>query len=112
MIVHQGHLYAVQDPGVAMCWKCDTGEEMWQARVGGTFTASLVLVGDKLFATNEAGQTHIFKASPDKFEKLATNQLGDEVYATPSICGGRIYMRVIEKQGDQRQEWLYCLGTK
>jgi outer membrane protein assembly factor BamB len=112
MIVHEGHLYAVQDPGVAICWKCDTGEEKWQARVGGTFTASLVLVGDKLLATNEAGQTQIFRANPEKFEKLATNQLGDEVYATPSICGSRIYMRVVEKQGDQRQEWLYCLGEK
>lgn len=111
MIVKDGYLFAVQDAGVAMCWKGDSGEEVWKERLGGTFTASLVLVGDKIFATNESGQTFIFKATPSKFELLAENKLGDEVYATPAICGGRIYMRVVERSGEQRQEVLYCLGS-
>jgi len=111
MIVHRGCLFAVQDPGVAMCWKCDTGEELWTKRLGGTFTASLVLVGENLFATNEVGQTFIFKADPAKYQPVAENKLGDEAYATPAICGGRIYMRVVEKAGGQRQEMLYCLGN-
>lgn len=112
MIAHQGHLYAMQDNGVAMCWKSDTGEEKWKARVGGTHTASLVLVGDSLFATSESGQTFIFKANPEKFELVAENQLGDEVFATPTICDGRIYMRVVEKNEGQPSEWLYCLGQE
>lgn len=112
MIVHQGHLFTAQDGGLAMCWKSDTGEEAWKERLGGTFTASLVLVGENLFATNEAGQTFIFKANPEKFELVAENKLGDEVYATPAICGGRIYMRVVENTGGQRQEMLYCLGNR
>ena len=110
MIVHNGYLYAAQDGGLAMCWKSDTGEEMWRERLGGTFTASLVLVGDNLFATNEAGETFIFKANPEKFERVGENKLGDEVYATSAICGGRIYMRVVETAGGKRQEMLYCLG--
>ena len=111
MVVKDGCLYAVQDAGVATCWKGDTGEELWKERLGGTFTASLVLVGDNLFATNESGQTFIFKASPAKFEPVAENKLGDEVYATPAICASRIYMRVVERLGEQRQEVLYCLGS-
>ena len=111
MIVHEGHLYASQDAGVASCWKCDTGEELWKERLGGTFTASLVLVGENLFATNESGQTFIFKANPAKFELVSENKLGDEVYATPAICGSRIYHRVVERVGDKRQEMLYCLGA-
>jgi outer membrane protein assembly factor BamB len=110
MIVHQGYLYGMQDNGVAMCWKADTGEEMWKSRVGGTHTASLVLVGDLLLATNESGHSFIFKASPKKFELVAENQLGDEAYATPTICGGHIYMRIVEKNEGQHEEWLYCLG--
>ncbi len=112
MIVHQGYLYAVLDAGIAACWKSDTGEEMWKERLGGTFTASLVLAGEQLFATNEAGQTFVFRAQPTKYEAVAQNQLGDEVYATPAICDSRIYMRVIERAGGQRQEMLYCLGSK
>lgn len=112
MIVHREHLFAAVDGGLAMCWKCDTGEEVWKQRLGGTFTASLVLVGENLFATNEAGQTFVFRADPAKFQLVAQNKLGDEAYATPAICGGRIYMRVVEPAGGQRQEMLYCLGSK
>ena len=46
MIVRDGYLYAIMDAaGMAVCWACDTGKEMWKARLGGTFTSSLVLVG-------------------------------------------------------------------
>jgi outer membrane protein assembly factor BamB len=111
MIVHHGHLFAVQDSGVATCWKSDTGQEVWKERIGGTFTASLVLVGENIFATNESGQTFVFKANPTRFELVAENKLGDEVFATPAICGGRIYLRIVEQAGGKRQEMLYCLGN-
>jgi outer membrane protein assembly factor BamB len=96
-------------PGGMRAVKIDTGEEVWKQRLGGTFTASLVLVGENIYASNESGQTFVFKANPKQFELVAENKLGDEVYATPAICGGRIYMRVVERLGDQRQEMLYCL---
>ncbi|MFM7843781.1 MAG: PQQ-binding-like beta-propeller repeat protein [Planctomycetota bacterium] len=110
MLVSKGFLYASLDAGVAMCWKSSTGEEMWKSRLGGTFSASLVQVGDLLYATNESGTIFLFKANPQEFQLVGQNQLGDEVYATPSICGGRIYHRVAEIKGDQRQEVLYCIG--
>jgi outer membrane protein assembly factor BamB len=112
MIVKDGNLFAVQDAGVASAWNGATGAELWKERLGGTFTASLVLVGEMLFATNESGQTFIFKASPSKFELVAENKLGDEVFATPAIGGNHIYMRVVERSGEQRQEMLYCLGNQ
>lgn len=110
LLVHQGYLYGVLDAGMAACWKCDTGKEVWKGRLGGTFSASPVLVGEHLFATNEAGRTFIFKAKPDAFELVAENQLGDDVLATPTICGNCIYMRVAFQRDGQRQEMLYCLG--
>ncbi len=112
MLVRDGYLYSVLDAGIAMCWKCDTGEKVWEGRLGGTFSASPVLVGEHLFATNEAGQTFVFKATPKGFESIAENQLGEDIYATPTICGSRIYMRVAKQTAGQRQEWLYCLGVK
>lgn len=111
MLIRDGHLYAASDNGVAMCWKSDSGEVAWQGRLGGTFSSSPVLVGDKIFATNEAGETFIYRADPAKFELLGENKLGDEVMATPTICGGRIYHRVAEQHDGKRQEMLYCLGN-
>lgn len=112
MWLRQGHLFAVTDKGSAVCWKCDSGQEVWNEPLGGGFTASPVPVGDLVFATNEAGKTFIFKATPTEFELLGDNKLGDEMLSTPTICGSRIYMRVALKKDGKRSEVLYCLGTK
>jgi outer membrane protein assembly factor BamB len=110
-MVKDGHLYATLDSGIAVCWKSDTGEELWKERLGGDFFASPVMVGDKIYASNVAGKMYVFAAAPTKFKLLAQNQLGDEAYASPAICGNRIYLRVAKK-GEPRQEFLYCIGDK
>ncbi len=112
MLVRDGYLYSVLDAGVAMCWKCDTGKEIWKGRLGGTFSASPALVGEHLFATNEAGQTFVFQATPEAFELVAENSLGGEVFATPTICGSRIYFRVAHQVDGQRREKLMCIGQQ
>ena len=109
MIAKAGYLYAVMDAGVAVCWKSDTGRELWKERLGGDFFASPVMVGDRIYASNVGGKTFVFEATPKTFKLLAQNQLGDEAYASPVICGSRIYLRVA-KRGEIRQEFLYCVG--
>jgi hypothetical protein len=111
LLVREGYIYGVTDAGVALCWKSENGEQMWAQRLGGTFTASPVMVGDLVFATSEAGKTHVLKVNPKACQVVAESQLGDEVYATPTICGGRIYMRAASIKDGRRQETLYCLGT-
>jgi len=110
MIAKRGYLYAVTDAGMAVCWKSDTGEELWKERLGGDFFSSPVMVGNRIYASNVAGKTFVFEATPDHFKLLAENQLGNEVYASPVICGGRIYLRVAKRGDDSRQEFLYCVG--
>ena len=112
LLVRDGHLFGVLDAGVAACWKSDTGQEMWKKRLGGVFSASPVLVGETIFATTENGETYVFRADPGKFEQIAMNKLGEESLASAAICGSRIYMRVVEQVGNQRQEMLYCLAKK
>lgn len=112
LVVHDKHLYGVQDAGRAICFECATGKVLWDELLGGTFSSSPVLVGDRIYATNEKGVTYIYKATPAKLELEQKNQLGDDVLATPTICGGRIYHRVAMVGKDKkRQEWLYCLGN-
>jgi outer membrane protein assembly factor BamB len=110
MLLKDRYLYAVTDAGVAACWEAATGKEQWKSRIGGTFSSSPVLVGDRIYATNESGKAFVFEANPKKYVSIATSQLGDEVFATPTICGGRIYFRVAETKDGKRQESLYCLG--
>lgn len=110
MLVKEGVLYAVLDAGIATCLESATGRPVWKERLGGTFSSSPIMVGERIYATNEDGATFVFRATPEGYEPLAKNQLGESVFATPTICGGRIYLRVAHRVDGRRQEFLYCLG--
>ena len=92
--------------------KATRDKEQWKKRLGGEFSASPVLVGDTIYATNESGETFVYRADPSKFEQIAVNKLGDQAMASTTICGSRIYMRVVEQVDGQRQEMLYCLARQ
>ncbi len=87
MIAHNGYLYSLLDAGMAICSRCDTGEEIWRKRLGGTFSSSLVLVGETLYASNEEGTTWVFRATPDGYQELGENKLGDSIYSTRPFAG-------------------------
>ncbi|WP_339745759.1 PQQ-binding-like beta-propeller repeat protein [uncultured Rubinisphaera sp.] len=112
MLVKENHLYAIADAGIAYCLNASTGEELWKGRLSGTFTSSPVIVNNVLMATNEAGETFVINIDSDEFELLGRNQLGEESFATPVVCDSKIFMRVASKIGDERKEFLYCLGKK
>jgi len=110
LLVRDGALYGVLDAGIAVCWSAETGKELWKNRLGGTISSSPVLVGDKIYATNESGDTFIYKADPKEYQELGKNHLGDQVLSTMVICDSRIYYRAATLNGDDRQEFLYCMG--
>ena len=66
-----------------------------------SFTASLVAFDGKLLLLSEDGDGFVIKAGP-KHEVLATNTLGEPVFASPAIAGGRLYIRGLNH--------LYCIG--
>lgn len=111
MLIHDGYLYAVDDNGIAFCWHAKTGQEQWKQRLQGPVSASPVLVGDNIYASNERGTTFVFKANPQRFESVARNQLGTESFATPTVVDDRIYLRVAAGQGGNRSEALFAIGN-
>jgi hypothetical protein len=60
--------------------------------VPGTFFASPVAFDDKILLTSEDGDSFVIKAGP-VHEVLATNSVGESVYASPAIANGTIYIR-------------------
>ena len=109
LLVHRGHVYAVNDTGIALCWETRTGREVWKHRLKGPIAASPTLVDDKIYLTNELGTTWVYRATPQGYEELAVNQLGTIVYASPTICAGQIFLRVADTVDGKRSETLYCL---
>ncbi len=112
LLVHKGFVYGFSDAGVLYCWNAKTGQEMWKTRLRGPVSASPVLVGDTIFASNEAGTTYVFKASPLRYEQVAVNQLGEESFATPAVVDSVMYLRVASGRGAGRRETLYAIGNK
>lgn len=110
MLAFDGYLYAVDDNGIAYCWDAQTGKEQWKHRLGGKVSSSLVMANGNLYLTNERGTTFVFRANPQTFELLAENQLGDEGFATPAICGNQIFHRAASRATGKRQGFLYCIG--
>ena len=109
LLVYRGHVYAVNDTGIALCWESRTGREVWKHRLKGPVSASPTLVGDKIYLSNELGTTWVYRATPTGYESLSVNQLGDSVFASPTICGGQVFLRVADIVNDERTETLYCL---
>jgi outer membrane protein assembly factor BamB len=109
MLAHNGYIYAVNDGGIAICWRANDGTKMWEARLaGGGVSSSPILVGGNIYVTNERGMMYVYQADPQSFQLVAKNQLGRSAFATPAFCDNQIFVRVTGAGG---QETLYCLGT-
>jgi hypothetical protein len=111
MLLQDNTLFAVLDAGVAICWDSVSGEELWKGRLGGTFSSSPVLANGLIYAANEEGTTFVFEASRDQFTLVASSKLGDHTFASPAICGSRIYQRIASMDNGHRQEFAVCIGS-
>jgi len=110
MLVVGDYLYGIADSGVAYCWQCSDGKQMWRSRLEGPVSASPLLVGDRIYASNERGKTFVFRASPHRFELLAKNEMGDSSFASPIYADGKLILRHATSASGVRQEFLVALS--
>ncbi len=96
-LVYGDYLYLVNDmSSIITCLNAKTGETMWQERLGRPrregVSASPVVVDDKLFVTNDEGQTFVLRTGPD-FELLHINDIGARTLASPALVDDTWYIR-------------------
>ena len=98
------YLYRLHSPETLRCWKLDSGEEAFTARLSGVSTAnSPVATGDARIYFASAGKSYVIQAGP-KLNILAKNDLSDGCSASPAVAEGRIYLK--------GRQYLYCIGKK
>lgn len=98
-VLYGGAYYMVKDGGIVSSIDPRTGAILKQARVEqapGQYFASLVAADGKLFLANEHGKIIVLRAVPD-WSVISINDLAEEVFATPAICDGRLYVRTRSK---------------
>jgi outer membrane protein assembly factor BamB len=103
MIYVKPYLFAITDGGVATRMKAETGELLWQQRVGGNFSASPVAAEGRIYFVGDNGETTIIKAAPE-LTVLAKNPLGESVQASPAISQGQLFIRT--------ERHLFAIGRK
>lgn len=100
-----GSLYYYQDSGgVVYCDDMKTGETIWKDRLPGAGKSwgSFVLAGDLIYTLSQAGDTVVFKASPEGFEVVSQANVGEETNSSLAVSQGEIFLRT--------HEALWCLG--
>lgn len=93
MLVHQGHVYGMNDGGEFSCVRLSDGATLWTGGDDG-FYSSPVLVGGRALALNERGLLQVWSASPVRFERLGQYTLTREAtWTVPAPVGRRLYVR-------------------
>ena len=90
-VIHQGHIYIHNDPGVLECIKLKTGETVWKNRLAGKSWSSVVLSGDRLYTADDGGSCFVVQASPS-FKVLARTELGERIRDVEQGPDGSVYV--------------------
>ena len=79
------------------------GEQLWQKRLGGEFSASVLAVGNLIYLFDHDGKSYVF-AGDRSGTLVAENQLDDGCMASPAVVDGNLIVRT--------RSALYRIGAK
>jgi outer membrane protein assembly factor BamB len=94
-LVYGDILYTCSNQGVLTAYNADTGERLYQERLGGkggAFTSSPVASDGKLYLLSEDGDVFVVKTGP-KYELLSTNPVGEVMMASAAVSDGLLIVR-------------------
>jgi outer membrane protein assembly factor BamB len=94
-LILDGLVYTIKNGGILTVLRADTGEVVKTGRVGSapaSYSASPVATGGHIYFANEDGILTVVRAGKD-WDIVASNDLGEPLFATPALADGRIYVR-------------------
>jgi len=99
-------VYFVEDGAAMLIIDAATGTLVTTQKLGRVMFGSLVAGDGKIYAAENTGRFYVFKPSEKGVETVSQARLGqgEEVFGSPVISNGRIYLPTIEA--------LYCIGSK
>ena len=85
-------LFMVDATGIADCLDAKTGKELWRSRLGGSYSASPIYAGGRVYFFDESGKSTVIEAAP-KYKAIAVNRLDDGFMASPAVSGNALFLR-------------------
>ncbi|QDT18036.1 outer membrane protein assembly factor BamB family protein [Alienimonas californiensis] len=95
-VAANGLLFLWGDRGVVTALNAADGEVVWAERVGGNYSGSPIVIGDKLVCVTEEGVVTVL-AADDEYRLLGKTELGVASSATPAVSGGRVVFRLEDR---------------
>lgn len=104
-LYYHGLVYLVKNGGILTTLDAKTGEPTRSERIFGTanYYASPVAGDGKVYTVSQKGEVSVIQAGAE-WKLLSRSRLGEEVFASPAIADGQIFLRTTE--------YLYCFGAK
>lgn len=92
-VISGDEIYLTDDTGRLSCLDRKTGERLWRDGYKRKISASLTLVGNRLFAFSEEGQGFVHEVSRAGAKEIGVNEFGEPVFASPIVLDGGIIVR-------------------
>jgi outer membrane protein assembly factor BamB len=92
LMVHEGVVTSVD---------ASSGEQAWQGRAGGTFSASPLASNDRVYLFAEDGRCVVLQTGGNELKVLAEPALPGRILASPAVAGNDLFVRT--------DTHLYCL---
>jgi outer membrane protein assembly factor BamB len=102
-VARDGLLYMLADHGAVTCIETATGKTVWRELLGGSYLASPLLDGERVYCFGGSGKTTVIRAGRT-FETLAENRLDSGFMASPAVAEGSLILRT--------KTHLYRVGMK
>lgn len=80
------------DNGIATGVDIVTGKELWRKRLGGNYSASPLLAGNKVYFQSETGESSVLELG-EKPTELAENTLPGRIFASNSVIENDFVIR-------------------
>jgi outer membrane protein assembly factor BamB len=104
-LVYNNVVFLFKNGGIATTLDAKTGKVLKQARLTGAledYYASPIGVDGKVYIATEHGKVVVLRAAGD-WDILAINEFDSDIFATPAISEGRMYIRT--------RNSLYAIGS-
>jgi outer membrane protein assembly factor BamB len=89
-VIVQGNLCSLEDRGVLTAMNIETGEVVWQKRLGGDFSSSPIVAKDRIYCFDEQGKSHVVDGAGNV---LSENLLDSGCLASPAVIGQDLIVR-------------------
>ncbi|HMO14938.1 MAG TPA: PQQ-binding-like beta-propeller repeat protein [Pirellulaceae bacterium] len=95
-VIYERRLYSISDRGVLTCLDAKTGETIFSRRIGGNYSSTPLLVGNKLYLSSREGLITVLDLDREAFE-LARMDMPVGVMASPAVFGQDLILRTEQR---------------